>query len=99
MAMSEIFEAHITYERVHADKVKEASEATGWKFSQIDGDPVLGQQVRCYLTHYDKSSSKLLESMDKVARILTDLGIPNIRRKIECIVYDTATNINRLAAK
>lgn len=36
------YECHITIESANKDKTKQAVEVLGWKFSAIDGDPVLG---------------------------------------------------------
>ena len=96
--MADLFEAHITFDKQYAEQVKSAT-VPGWKFSQIDSDPILGPGSKCYLTHYDKNDSKLLESMTKVANSLNVSGIPHLRLKVERIIYDTATGIDQIASR
>lgn len=93
------YEAHITYDRKHADYVIKLSERTGWKFSQIDGDPVLGHEVRCYLTHYDVDAYGLLHEMNDVVYMSTSDDIPHLRRKIERIIFDSVTGIDQLSSE
>jgi len=54
------FEAHITMPRDKAEDVEKWAEISGWKFSQIDGDPLMGKQAYCYLTNYDTDGKRLL---------------------------------------
>jgi len=83
------FEAHITC-LGHEEKVKEVGEATGWSFSKIDGDPILGQGVKCYLTHHARDYITLHERMLAVKRELQDkdVNVPVLRTKIELIMHD-----------
>ncbi len=88
-----MYEAHITFERENAAKVEEIGSSIGWKFSKIDGDPVLGQKVFCYLTRHAKDGAQLLlDAMEAT----TAVGVTVIRVKVEHIVYDTKTGINVL---
>jgi hypothetical protein len=90
--MTELYEAHITYEIEHREAV-EKHRSDKWKFSAIDGDPILGKKVFCYLTSYDSSATRLLERMqEEVSRI----GVKEVRQKIEKIVYDTKTSRNEV---
>lgn len=68
------------------------SSVTGWKFSAIDGDPVLGNGVLCYATsHFPVRLSQdvVVEKMNFVAHCLSQQGAEVIRQKVELVVYDT----------
>lgn len=90
-----LYEAHITFKLEHREKV-ETCCPPGWKFSAIDGDPVLGKGVFCYLTSYDSSDSMLLSRMERVCQGFDYLGVKAVRQKIERIVYDTKTSRNEV---
>ena len=83
------FESHITC-LGHEEKVKEVGKAMGWSFSKIDGDPVLGQGVKCYLTRHARDYVKLHGDMMQVKRELQDkdVNVPVLRTKIELIMHD-----------
>lgn len=74
------------------EKIEHAVKSVGWKFSKIDGDPSLGDGVKCYATmHYNER-----KPIDDVIREVNDLGdaleagnIDVVRRKVELVVYDT----------
>lgn len=97
-----LYEAHITYRS--ADKsVVEKHHSSDWKFSAIDGDPVMGKEVFCYLTSYDSDPKNLLRRMvrerDSIGRCLAgEWGPVAARMKIEKIVYDTKTNRDEVLA-
>lgn len=66
----------------------------GWKFSRIDGDPVLGRGVKSYLTRQFKDSRPLREVIDEVeftAAMLRDSGpeFNVLRTKVEHVCYDS----------
>lgn len=97
--MRPLYEAHITFNHQVREWV-ERHHSQKWKFSAIDGDPVLGDRVYCYLTSYDEDQWNLLSRMqDEVSNVSAfipsevywDHGAP-VRLKIERIVYDTKTN-------
>ena len=70
---------------------RSAVEALGWKFSCIDGDPVLGAGVKCYATTFSKGSKELQaiqDELDVAAHVLQDAGCRVIRKKIELVVFD-----------
>ena len=86
--MKEYWEAHITF---YSDK---ELEYPSWKFSKIDGDPVLGKGVKSYLTKQFKGSiplSDILEEMNGVTKHIFDSGCDYFRRKVERVVFDTKT--------
>lgn len=87
------YECHITMcgnrEEIKA-KVKGCIE--GWKFSAIDGDPVLGAGVLCYATRHYNSRTKrdrVIEMMGMVSAVLREAGLTVIRQKVELVVFDT----------
>lgn len=99
-----LFEAHITYRSKDRGLVEDC-HSPEWKFSAIDGDPVMGKEVFCYLTSYDESAESLLRRMVRerdrlAAMLLSDRphGIMAVRMKIERIVYDTKTGRDEVLA-
>lgn len=98
--MAESFEAHITIDKKYSyklDRLLEYFLSIKWKFSAIDGDPILGAGSKCYLTAHDTNQVVLKERMDYVVMVLSQYDIPYIRLKIEHIIFDTATNIDNLS--
>lgn len=87
------FECHITAPSGSADKVKKAGKDLHWKFSAIDGDPVLGAGVHCYLTTHDATFARIKQRMKAAAHVLEAAGVEVIRMKIEAIMYDTKTGV------
>lgn len=84
------FELHITMEG-EKEKVKHFVEGIGWKFSCIDGDPNLGDGVRCFATkQYNRGWSEelILATLYQAARLLAAEGITITRRKVELVIYD-----------
>lgn len=90
------FEAHITLPIEFAAAVEAwaAENAAAWKFSKIDGDPLLGAKPHCYLTRHHTQYDWLLSNMRYVVTGLMDReGIPTLRQKVELIMYDTKTDV------
>lgn len=84
-----MFEVHLMFEKEHADLVKRLAERyQAWKYSQIDGDPVLGKRVFCYLTTHSTDFLKAKDVMDMMARLACDMDVRPLRSKIEIVVYD-----------
>ena len=90
------FEAHITCDRTDSDMVQQVGEATGWSFSTIDGDPIMGKKPYAYLTHYSTDGHKLLEAGQMVVNILKAHKVISLRLKVEEIVFDSKTEWNVL---
>lgn len=90
MSATSYYECHLTMVGDPAF-IKPLVEAFGWKFSQIEGDIVLGDGIKCYATkHYN---AKL--PADKVRAIVDGAGdrmqrdkVQVIRRKVELVIYD-----------
>lgn len=66
-------------------------EKLKWKFSAIDGDPSLGEGLKCYATRF-YNVKLALESVvflvNDAARALNFGGAKVLRRKVEKVVYD-----------
>lgn len=90
-----MYEAHITIDAAYAERVK-GLYFRDWKFSQIDGDPILGPGSKAYLTAYNVNSLDLFNYMRDVVEELEKLGITVLRTKIERIVWDSKTGVNEL---
>jgi hypothetical protein len=87
-----LFEAHITYDIEHKSRVA-ALCPHGWKFSKIDGDPVMGTKVFCYLTSYRNDDQELLRAARAAVGMV---GVLPLRLKIERIVYDSKIERNEI---
>jgi hypothetical protein len=91
-------ECHLTYDVKDAATVESIGVAAdlNFKFSRIDGDPLMGAKPFCYLTAYHENPTILFGLMNAVALALEKVGISPLREKIERIVYDTKTGINEI---
>ena len=85
------YECHITCNRDDHSIVQNVGEPAGWKFSKIDGDPLLGQKVFCYLTRHHRDFEALKSLMQAMTSALKIVGVEVVREKIEHIIYDTKT--------
>lgn len=90
------FEWHITLDKEHRLTAQAVAKKFGWTFSEITGCPILGQGTYCYITGYQTFSGSAKFDLDVVCDELKSLGVPVLRAKIEDIVYDTKTNVNRI---
>tara|TARA_R110002094_G_scaffold152296_2_gene140183 strand:- start:458 stop:760 length:303 start_codon:yes stop_codon:yes gene_type:complete len=91
--MKQYYECHVTFmENFDADPDSMGPALMGWKFSQIDGDPVLGAGVKSYFTRQFRESLQLdsvKAEVDQVAEVLIAEGYEVLRRKVELVVYDS----------
>lgn len=90
--MKAYYEAHIT---LIADPVSVKpyieSSRNPWKFSVIDGDPVLGEGIKCYATMFfnvKRPQAEVLQLLHAKADHLKGVGFNVVRRKIEKVIYD-----------
>lgn len=70
-----------------------------WKFSAIDGDPSLGDGVKCYATrHFNPRTGDavVLQILTDTAKRLADNGAEVIRRKVERIIFDDRSSTVKL---
>jgi hypothetical protein len=100
-SMKEYYECHITM-RGNPKDIKPLVESFNWKFSAIDGDPVLGNGVLCYATrHYNARWQKqsIIDEMRIVAAQLSQKAPVEevLREKVELVVYDTKQAPKELA--
>lgn len=82
------YEAHITFHRDEAPQVQTMASFSRWSFSAIDGDPVLGKGVWCYLTANDDHYDSLLKSLRVSVERAKQHGMHPLRGKIESIEFD-----------
>ena len=87
------YECHITLkDSLPRDYVRQQVEEFNWKFSAIDGDPILGNETFCYATrHYPESKPKdeVIKDMNDMAVRLAKDEIEVVREKVELVIYDT----------
>jgi hypothetical protein len=87
----EPFEIHLTFDMNKAREVRELNIVLKWKYSQIDGDPVLGNKVFCYLTTHAPNFMSARNALEHAVHWLIDQGAMPLRKKIEVVVYDDRT--------
>jgi hypothetical protein len=88
--MKEYYECHITF--LGTRYWEPFVSILGWKFSIIDGDPVLGEGVKCYATKHFPSRMSADEIRAKVIDAGEELrakGIEVLREKVELVIWDT----------
>jgi hypothetical protein len=81
-------ELHITY------LGEEFPGNPDWKPSTIDGDIILGEGPKRYLTHHAPGTapqSILINDMERVADDLRASGRKVLRTKVELVLYDLRT--------
>jgi hypothetical protein len=84
------FECHVTM-LGHATEIRPEVERRKWKFSMIDGDPVLGDGIKCYATKLFNrrvGQDKVTEELLTIANELKNLGFTVLRRKVEMVIFD-----------
>lgn len=94
MSVQPYYECHVTIKgdpKVEKDRV----ESIGWAFSAIDGDPLLGEGVKCYATkHFNKKFSQefVAEWVAQASNALIMLGSHVLREKVELVLVDRRFN-------
>lgn len=87
------YESHITF-LGNKHLIKTLVEGHKWKFSCIDGDPILGDGVKCYATkqfNLRKGELRIINELNEIANDITKRfgdDVKVIRKKIEKVVYD-----------
>lgn len=89
--MTRYYECHITLTPDSGLKV--FVEGLGWKFSQIFGDIILGDdEIFAYATtHYNEKlgEQEVIAEMNHAASMMEKRGFKVLRQKVELVVYDT----------
>ncbi len=90
------YECHVTMEGDPAI-IEDAVKTEKWKFSRIDGDPVLGAGVKCYATRlfpWSKQKEWVIDVLKQTARHLGDYKtVKVLRQKVELVIYDTKQGV------
>lgn len=83
------FECHITFTKPKDVKPLVIDK---WKFSSIDGDPVLGAGIKSYYTRQYPASfdvKEVVKDMDKLIPIINkEKNHKVLRTKVELVLYD-----------
>ncbi len=88
--MKNYYECHVTMTG-DVKELRSLVERHGWKFSAIDGDPVMGSGVKCYATMLYNLTVGQQECVDRTVYLaikLGALGANILRRKAELVVFD-----------
>jgi hypothetical protein len=85
------FECHVTVDPPPEDvsDCHRIAAKLGWKTSEIERDPVLGDRKYFYFTAHARSFEVLKARMDELTAELRAEELNVLREKIENIVYDT----------
>lgn len=86
------FECHVTLQG-DKDHIKPIVESTGWTFSAIDGDPNMGDGVKCYATTQLNATKfdcqQAVNAVEQCANVLHAAGMTILRKKVELVVFDS----------
>lgn len=95
--MKEYYECHITMLARDFAVAEMVTKTTGWTFSKIDGDPDLGEGVKCYATkHFNcdrMTKEEVIGALNDAAHLIACSMIEVIRRKVERVIYDDRTKL------
>lgn len=92
--MTRYYECHVTLKAPPGGdrrRLREHVEHLGWKFSAIDGDPVMGPGVKCYATMLYNArlgDEEVLRRLHRTAAVLSRGGWEVTRRKVELVIHD-----------
>lgn len=96
--MKQYYECHVTIESANRYMTEMKVLSVGWTFSAIDGDPILGEGVKCYATKHFNSTKNNVEEViafvDFAAASIHDSVSKVVRRKVELVLYDNRELIN-----
>lgn len=94
--MTPYYELHVTFVSEPDGTEPPSSIPRGWKFSRIDGDPVLGDGIKSYLTRqlaHKLGLAHAKDLLDQAADKLKVLGYQILRKKVELVVYDARVRL------
>lgn len=89
--MQPYYECHITIESDNPSAIEKDILECQWKFSKIDGDPVLGMGIKCYATKnfpIKFQEANVITMLESVAEYFITLKHKVVRSKIEKVIYD-----------
>lgn len=86
------YELHITCKGKPEEVKPLVEDKLGWRFSNIDGDPDLGEGVKCYATRQLNANkmmfNEVIAYLAAHADMLREEGVGVWREKIELVIYD-----------
>jgi hypothetical protein len=85
------YECHVTM-LGDPDKIEKDTNSIGWKFSKIDGDPILGVGIKCYATKHFPAKDVVGDVVEKVKGVSLFMRLAGhqvLRDKVELVVYDS----------
>lgn len=88
---NQYYECHVTMIGVAAE-IEHSVSKIGWKFSKIDGDPILGEGIKCYATkHYPVKieANDVVTFVREASSAMKNCGHTVLRDKVELVIYDS----------
>ena len=86
-----VFECHITIadslSHTHVN-IKQSVLDAKWKFSCIDGDPLLGKQILYYATRWFEHRENAIIETNRQKDLFIQHGLRVVRAKVEEVIYD-----------
>ena len=88
--MAKYYECHVTLEGI-PDVIRPDVESLKWKFSAIDGDPTLGNGVKCYATRHFNFKIPEQQVLTELLNVGSILRFKHrvLREKIELVLFDS----------
>lgn len=87
---AEYWELHVTMECTGKERAM-VDALTGWTYSNITDDPILGPGAKCYATrhfHIKQPEQFVVDAVRFASSVLKQAGANVLRRKVERVVYD-----------
>lgn len=81
------YECHVTLKPERIPEIEEIAKRHKFKTSVLMGDEVMGDAKLLYCTTHDVD----LSIWDRMDRLIADLPVPILRKKIEHVIFDERT--------
>lgn len=90
--MKQYYECHITLQEnpSNFNELEIFIKSQKWKFSCIDGDPILGSGLKCYATKHFNANKEIEFVLNELFEMADKLSLKStvLRRKVEMVIFD-----------